>query len=69
MRRDKPFDMCKVIPVVRIEIGDRVKPIGFSENSANCARPITHVPIRLRQGYVHRLRLFVEQRLRMTVGN
>jgi hypothetical protein len=69
MRRDKPFDMRRVIPVVRIEIGDRIKPRGVGENAADGARRITHVPICLRQDYVHRLRLFVEQRFRMPVGN
>jgi hypothetical protein len=69
MRFDKAFDMDRVIPVVSIEISDRVKSVGIRENAANGARRITQVRIRLRQDYVHSVRLFIKLRLGIAVGN
>jgi hypothetical protein len=69
MRLDKAFDVRRVIPVVSIKIGDRIKTISVGENTANGARRITHVRIWLWQDYVHCFRLFMELRLWMPVGN
>ena len=66
---DKAFNMRKIIPIVSIEIGNRIKTIGISENAANGTRRITHIRNRLWQDYVHCFRLFTELRSWMPVGN
>src|SRR6516162_2828749 len=69
MSLDEPFDMPSVIPVVGIEISDRIKAIRVRENPANGARRITHVRVRPWQDYVHCFWLLVKLRLWMPIGN
>jgi hypothetical protein len=45
MRLDKALNVPRVIPVISIKIGDRIKTISVGENTADGARRITHVRI------------------------